>query len=278
MKVKIGSIKEYNSGKSIEMCFCSPEMDYNEGMAAQRKVSAGFFDQVNGKFKKVKHLVNVNDIIDLPLPEDFLSEVYYGCSYAPGKSWASVANWFVENKLIAIEEYTDEEIKQEKNKKKEKEKKEENKRKKDMLKERIKNTIIVSLIVIAIVGVIAGLMIVGYRDEKKDDAAKERVEQMSKDRSNYVLKDLAWFEREAKGQMGYDNDNPVFVKIAMIVDYYKAGTFYVIDDKCKNWTELHFSDSSYRDQVEEYYYDNQAFYAYCQVKAGMLYLVMADLQ
>lgn len=133
------------------------------------------------------------------------------------------------------------------------------------------------IIVIAIVGVVAGLMIVGYRDEKKDDAAKERVVQMSKDRSNYVLKDLAWFEREGN-QMGYDKDKPIFVKIPMIVDYSKAGSFYVIDDKCKNWVELHFSDSSYRKQVENYYYDKQAFYAYCQVKSGMLYLVMADLQ
>ncbi len=138
--------------------------------------------------------------------------------------------------------------------------------------------IIKGVVVTAIIIVILSLMYKGYKIDKSEKATKQKIEQMAKDRSNYVLKDLSWFEHEAKGKMGFDKEKPVFVKIPMFVDSYHSGTFYVADDKCKNNIPLHFDDWSYKDKVEDFYYANKAFYGYCKVSSGMLYIEMVDLK
>lgn len=90
--------------------------------------------------------------------------------------------------------------------------------------------------------------------------------------SSYQLKNLKWFEIYGK-TMGFSKTGIFLVKIPMKISSFVGGNCEVWDNSNHNeYVRLHWTDTNIGNQLKDYAYTEEAFIAYCEIKAGMLYV------
>lgn len=92
------------------------------------------------------------------------------------------------------------------------------------------------------------------------------------DPESYELHDLKWVQVYGK-EMGYSHTSKPLVKIAMKVRTVDAGTYYVYDNSERyGETVLHYTNPNINSQLKDFYYRDDPFMAYCEIRGGMLYV------
>lgn len=127
---------------------------------------------------------------------------------------------------------------------------------------------------VVLVGLGIGL-IVGFRDMKKDKALQAQAEEKKYDKSDYVTKDLRWYQTYGKSMgMNYLYE-PVLVRIPNVRVFDIEDQR--LDDGTTTWS-VHFSykDTNILNRLRDLYYSKARFTIYCSIEAGMLYVLMID--
>jgi hypothetical protein len=134
-----------------------------------------------------------------------------------------------------------------------------------------KATIVGILVVLSIIGLVynkcSGV-------EEKEKAEAQRIESLKMDKSNYKEKTLRWFEANG-GSRGYDyHHNPDLIKInnAHVVDIPDS----LISDGTNSGPVTFYSDSNILNELKDLYSRDAHFNAYCEIKAGMLDILMLE--
>lgn len=118
-------------------------------------------------------------------------------------------------------------------------------------------------------------LIMECRDGKKDRALQAQLEEKMSDKSNYVTKDLRWYQTYGKSMgMKYRTD-PVLIRIPNVrvfdIDDRR------LDDGTTTWS-VHFSykDTNMLNRLRDLYYSKARFTIYCSIEAGILTVLMID--
>ena len=128
---------------------------------------------------------------------------------------------------------------------------------------------------VVLVGLGIGL-IVGFRDMKKDKALQAQAEEKKYDKSNYVTKDLRWFETYGKSMgMKYRTD-PVLIRIPNVRVFDIED--HRLDDGTTTWSvQFSYKDTNILNRLRDLYYAKARFTIYCSVELGTLNILMIDL-
>ena len=118
-------------------------------------------------------------------------------------------------------------------------------------------------------------LILECRDGKKDRALQAQLEEKMSDKSNYVTKDLRWYQTYGKSMgMKYRTD-PVLIRIPNVRVFDIEDRR--LDDGTTTWS-VHFSykDTNILNRLRDLYYSKARFTIYCSIEAGILTVLMID--
>lgn len=113
------------------------------------------------------------------------------------------------------------------------------------------------------------------QEDKEEKALIAQAEEMKYDKSNYVTKDLRWFETYGKSMgMKYRTD-PVLIRIPNVRVFDIEDRR--LDDGTTTWS-VHFSykDTNILNRLRDLYYAKARFTIYCSIEAGILTVLMID--
>lgn len=118
-------------------------------------------------------------------------------------------------------------------------------------------------------------LILECRDSKKDKALQAQLEEKMSDKSNYVTKDLRWFETYGKGMgMNYRTD-PVLIRIPN-VRVFDIKDHLLDDGTTISKPKFHYKDTNMLNRLKDLYAAKARFTIYCSIEVGMLTVLMID--
>ena len=131
------------------------------------------------------------------------------------------------------------------------------------------------LVTFLVLGGIGLGLIVGFQEDKKDKALQAQVEEKKYDKSNYVTKDLRWYQTYGKSMGMKYLYEPVLIRIpnVRVFDIEDCR----LDDGTTTWS-VHFSykDTNMLNRLRDLYYSKARFTIYCSIEAGILTVLMID--
>ena len=118
-------------------------------------------------------------------------------------------------------------------------------------------------------------LIMECRDGKKDRALQAQLEEKMSDKSNYVTKDLRWYQTYGKSMgMKYRTD-PVLIRIPNVRVSDIEG--HRLDDGTTTWSvQFSYKDTNILNRLRDLYYAKARFTIYCSIEAGILTVLMID--
>ena len=131
------------------------------------------------------------------------------------------------------------------------------------------------LVTFAVLGCFGIGLIMECQNSKKEKALQAQLEEKISDKSNYVTKDLRWFETYGKSMgMEYRTD-PVLIRIPN-VRVFDIKDHLLDDGTTISKPTFHYKDTNMLNRLKDLYAAKARFTIYCSIEVGMLYVLMID--
>ena len=133
------------------------------------------------------------------------------------------------------------------------------------------------LIVFAVLGCFGIGLIMERQNDKKDKALQAQLEEKISDKSNYVTKDLRWFETYGKSIVNTDyKTDPLLIRIPN-VRVFDIKDHLLDDGTTISKPKFRYKDTNILNRLKDLYYAKARFTIYCSVELGTLKVLMIDL-
>ena len=119
-------------------------------------------------------------------------------------------------------------------------------------------------------------LILECRNDKKDKALQAQLEEKISDKSNYVTKDLRWFETYGKSIVNTDyKTDPLLIRIPNVRVFDIKD--HLLDDGTNHlYVKFRYKDTNILNRLKDLYYAKARFTIYCSIEAGILTVLMID--